>query len=586
MTTRTRGEPTPPRDGTSRGAGAALGLTVVASALGFGALAAGLLGATSPVVTVGDALVDHSPRFLTSWAIALFGTADKAVLVTGVLVVLALSGAALGVVASRRPVAGYVGLGAFTALGLVAVGLRRADDPGAAVAVVVGAAAGAVALAVLLRGAGVRTTGPRHAPVGGSNEVDGNTPADGDTRVNGAEPGDAGSSADARTLTDADSSADEAGDGDADGVASDPATATPRGGRGPGRRRFVLTTAGVLAASGTAGALGRWAPSLIGGADPSARLALPTPADPLPDLPSGVDLGVPGLTPFTTPATDFYRIDTALAVPRIDPSRWTLRVHGRVDRPFEITMAELLSRDLVEADVTLSCVSNQVGGDLVGNTRWLGFPLADLLREAGVHADADQILSTSSDGWTCGTPTETVLDGRDALLAVGMGGRPLPPEHGFPARLVVPGLYGFVSATKWVTDIKLTRFADERAYWAQRGWGVRAPIKTMSRIDVPAPLGRVASGEVVLAGVAWAQHRGVAGVEVRLDGGEWWEAELARVPGIDTWVQWVAETTVEPGAHAVEVRATDATGFTQPSERVDPVPDGATGWHRIRFTAT
>lgn len=572
VTTRTRGEQHPPHDGRRRGVGAGLGLLVVGAALGFGELAAGLLGVTSPVVTVGDALVDNSPRFLMSWAIALFGTADKAVLVTGVLLVLVLSGAALGVVASRRPVAGYVGLGLFTAAGLTAVALRRADDLGAAAAVVVGGVAGAVALALLLR-----SLGP--VPAHGAGSDLGAGPqhgTDADPTTGTGSEGDTGNGSE----DDTGQAREPGAEGDAPGVSRTGSDA------GPGRRGFVLTAAGVLAASGAAGALGRALPSLLGGAGSGASLSLPAPAAPLPALPSGADLGVPGLAPFTTPNKDFYRIDTALTVPRPDPAQWTLRVHGMVDRPFEITMDELLSRDLVEADVTLSCVSNQVGGDLVGNARWLGFPLADLLREAGVHSGADQILSTSSDGWTCGTPTEVVMDGRDALLAVGMNGRPLPREHGYPARLVVPGLYGFVSATKWVTDIRLTRFADEEAYWAQRGWGVRAPIKTMSRIDVPSPLGRVGSGEVVLAGVAWAQHTGIAGVEVRVDDGDWWEAELAAVPGIDTWVQWVTETTVDPGNHAVEVRATDTTGFTQPSERVDPIPDGATGWHRIRFTAT
>ncbi len=519
--------------------GAVLGLLVVGAALGFGELAAGLTRATSPVVTVGDALVDNSPPFLMEWAITLFGTADKVVLITGVVVVLVLAGTLLGAVSLRRPALGYTGLFLFTAVGLTAVVLRRADDLGAASAVVVGGAAGAGALWLLLRSArpalqagGEKKGGPR-APA----DAEGDTPP------------------------------------------------APGPDRGPGRRGFVLTSAGVLAATGSAGALGRFLPSLTGGAGSRGELALPAPAEPLPALPSGADLDVPGLAPFTTPNKDFYRIDTALTIPRLDSTQWTLRVHGLVDEPFEIDMDELLSRGLVEADITLACVSNQVGGDLIGNTRWLGFPLAELLREAGVHSDADQILSTSQDGWTCGTPTEVVMDGRDSLLAVGMGGEPLPHVNGFPARMVVPGLYGFVSATKWVTDIRLTRFADEQAYWARRGWGVRAPIKTMSRIDVPAPLGRVDSGEVVLAGIAWAQHRGIDAVEVRVDDGDWWEAELAAVPGIDTWVQWVAEVDLDPGMHSVEVRSTDSTGFTQPAERVDPIPDGATGWHRIRFTA-
>ncbi|WP_442789785.1 molybdopterin-dependent oxidoreductase [Nocardiopsis sp. EMB25] len=534
MTTKTRGGSTRPEKQRGTAVGVTVGLLTAAFGLGAAELAAGALRTASPVVVVGDALVDNSPPELMELAISLLGTADKPVLIAGIVVVLAGSGAVLGIVALARPVLGHAGLAVLATAGATAVLLRRADEPGAVVPVLVGAVAGALALALLLRRAGA---GP--SPVEGEK---------GETTAPAAR-----------------------------GETPDPT-------REPGRRGFVLTATGVLGASAAAGAVGHWLPRSPG-ASTAASLTLPEPARPLPRLPAGVDLGVPGLTPFTTPNTGFYRIDTALSVPRPDPSRWTLRVHGMVDRPFEIGMDELLSMPLEEADITLSCVSNQVGGDLAGNTRWLGAPLARLLRRAGVHSGADQILSTSDDGWTCGTPTEVVMDGRDALLAVGMGGEPLPAEHGFPARMVVPGLYGFVSATKWVTDIKLTRFADERAYWAQRGWAVRAPIKTMSRVDVPAPLARVAAGDVVLAGVAWAQHRGVDAVEVRVDGGDWWEAELARVPGVDTWVQWVAETSVEPGQHDVEVRATDATGATQPSARAEPVPDGATGWHRIRFTA-
>ncbi|GAB2517930.1 DMSO/TMAO reductase YedYZ molybdopterin-dependent catalytic subunit [Nocardiopsis aegyptia] len=515
--------------------GSVTGLLAVGAALGAAELAAGLTGSVSPVVAVGDVVVDATPAFLMEWAIALFGTADKLVLVSGIVVVLFVAGAVLGVLALRRPALGYTGLAVFAAAGLAAVLLRRADDPWAAAPVLVGAAAGALALALLLRSAGAVHGPGRKGP---------------------------------RASADAEAAHPQVGPAE-----------------GPGRRGFVLTATGVLAGSATAGAVGRWLPDALGGAGARSRLALPAAAEPLPALPAGTDLGIPGITPFSTPNADFYRIDTALTVPRLDSTRWRLRVHGMVDEPFEIDMDELLAMPLVEADITLTCVSNQVGGDLVGNSRWLGFPLADLLRRAGVRSGADQILSTSDDGWTCGTPTEVVMDGRDALLAVGMGGEPLPHTHGYPARMVVPGLYGFVSATKWVTDIELTRFADEKAYWAQRDWAVRAPIKVMSRVDVPAPLGRVPSGDVVLAGVAWAQHRGVDAVEVRVDEGEWWQADLAEVPGIDTWVQWVAEADLDPGQHTVEVRATDATGRTQTSERAEPIPDGASGWHSIRFTA-
>ncbi|WP_304452408.1 molybdopterin-dependent oxidoreductase [Nocardiopsis sp. YSL2] len=536
MNTERRGETTPPRERRRVVTGSVIGLLAVGAALGAAELVAGLSGSASPVVAVGDVVVDATPAFLMEWAIALFGTADKIVLVTGIAAVLFAAGAVLGVLALRRPVLGYAGLAVFAAAGLAAVLLRRAGDPWAAAPVVFGAAAGALALALLLRSA--RTV---HGP---------------------GRKGRPQASADAETT---------------------PAQVGPD--HGQGRRGFVLTATGVLVGSATAGAVGRWIPNALGGAGARSSLALPAAAEPLPALPAGTDLGIPGLTPFSTPNADFYRIDTALTVPRLDSTRWRLRVHGMVDEPFEIDMDELLAMPLVEADITMTCVSNQVGGDLAGNSRWLGFPLADLLRRAGVQAGADQILSTSDDGWTCGTPTEVVMDGRDALLAVGMGGEPLPHSHGYPARMVVPGLYGFVSATKWVTDIKLTRFADEKAYWAQRGWAVRAPIKVMSRVDVPAPLGRVSSGDVTLAGVAWAQHRGVDAVEVRVDEGEWWEAELAQVPGIDTWVQWVAETELAPGPHTVQVRATDAEGRTQTSERAEPIPDGASGWHSIRFTA-
>ncbi len=543
VTTETRGN-TPPRDRRRVVVGSVVGLLTVGASLGTAELAAGLLRTVSPVIAVGDTVVDITPPSLVEAAIDLLGRADKVVLVAGIIAVLLGVGAVLGTASLRRPVVGYTGLAVFTAVGLAAVLPHRSDDPGAPVPVLVGAVAGALALALLVRSA--RGTLRPEADSGPQGMGGSRTPAD-----------------------------------------AEEAPAPPAAGpdRGPGRRGFVLTAAGVLAVSGTAGVLGRLLPTLGGGAGSRSALALPPAANPLPPLPAATELGVPGLTPFTTPNREFYRIDTALTVPRLDSTRWTLRVHGMVDRPFEIDMDELLAEELVEADITMTCVSNQVGGDLAGNSRWLGFPLADLLRRAGVQSGADQILSTSDDGWTCGTPTEVVMDGRDALLAVGMNGEPLPHAHGYPARMVVPGLYGFVSATKWVTDIKLTRFADEQAYWAQRGWAVRAPIKTMSRVDVPAPLSRVDAGEVVLAGVAWAQHRGVDAVEVRVDGGEWQRAELAAVPGIDTWVQWVAETTVEPGQHSVEVRATDATGATQPAERVDPVPDGATGWHSIRFTA-
>jgi DMSO/TMAO reductase YedYZ molybdopterin-dependent catalytic subunit len=250
----------------------------------------------------------------------------------------------------------------------------------------------------------------------------------------------------------------------------------------------------------------------------------------------------------------------------------------------ELTFADLLARPMVERDVTLSCVSNEVGGSLVGNAVWRGARLADLLDEAGVQPGATQLFSTSADGWTCGSPVSAIMDGRDALLAVAMNGEPLPISHGFPVRLVVPGLYGYVSATKWVVDLKLTTF-DDVAYWVPRGWAQQAPIKTMSRIDVPRTE-QVPAGTLAVAGVAWAVHRGISKVEVQVDDGPWQAARLGTVPSDDTWVQWVLEWDARPGDHVVTVRATDGAGRLQPEEPADPAPDGAQGWHARRFQVT
>jgi DMSO/TMAO reductase YedYZ molybdopterin-dependent catalytic subunit len=291
------------------------------------------------------------------------------------------------------------------------------------------------------------------------------------------------------------------------------------------------------------------------------------------------------VAPFVTPNSDFYRIDTALLVPQVRTEGWTLRVHGMVDRELELTFDELLARDLVEADVTLACVSNEVGGDLVGNARWLGARLDDLLREAGVQRGATQVVPRSADGFAAGFPTQVAMDGRDALVAVGMNGEPLPLEHGFPARLVVPGLYGYVSATKWLVDLEVTTFDRFSAYWTERGWSARGPVKTESRVEVPRDGAEVNAGSVRIGGHAWAQHTGIARVEYRLDGNPWQQAELGRVPGTDTWVQWSGTVEAANGDHSLAVRATDRSGYTQTAARVDVVPDGATGWHTVSFTA-
>jgi len=295
--------------------------------------------------------------------------------------------------------------------------------------------------------------------------------------------------------------------------------------------------------------------------------------------PAGVDHKVQGQAPWRTSNRAFYRIDTALSPPLIDPGEWRLRIHGMVDREITVSYQDLLDRGLRNEWITLCCVSNPVGGDLISNTVFSGVPMTQLLDEVGVQAGADMLLSTSEDGWTCGTPLAAITDGRNAMLALGMDGVPLPVEHGFPVRQVVPGLFGYVSATKWVTEWELTRFDQAEAYWTKRGWSALGPVKTQSRIDVPR--GSVDAGVVPVAGVAWAQHTGIEKVEVRVDDGAWKSAELASVPSDDTWVQWRWEWDALPGRHRLEVRATDKSGYTQTSKRADVVPDGATGYHGV-----
>jgi DMSO/TMAO reductase YedYZ molybdopterin-dependent catalytic subunit len=358
------------------------------------------------------------------------------------------------------------------------------------------------------------------------------------------------------------------------------------------RRAFVLSATAAVAASAGAGLLGRHlnANRQAGSAAARSRIALPAPTDRARPLPAGADLRLPGLSPFTTPNRDFYRVDTALVVPRVDATRWRLTLHGRgLAKPLTYTYADLLRRPLVERDITLTCVSNQVGGPYIGNARWIGVRLADLLREAGVRppssgGPADQLVARSVDGMTLGSPVETVLDGRDALLALGMNGEPLPFDHGFPVRMLVPGLYGYVSACKWLRDLELTAFDDFDAYWVRRSWAREAPIKTQSRIDTPRPFASPKAGRVVVAGVAWAQHRGIARVEVRVDGGPWENAALAAETSRDTWRQWSWPWQATPGNHSLEVRATDRAGDTQTERRTDTVPDGATGLHSVVVT--
>ncbi len=352
-----------------------------------------------------------------------------------------------------------------------------------------------------------------------------------------------------------------------------------------GRRSFLIGAGAVAVISLGLGGLGRFFGRGRREVEESRRLLRITGVTE-PRIPPSTRIGLEGVSPWATPVEDFYLIHTAIALPTIEPEDWQLRIHGLVDREITLTYQDLLARERIEAWVTLNCVSNPVGGDLIGNAWWSGVSLADLLDEAGVQDDADALLQTSEDGWTCGTPLSVVRDGRDAMLAVAMDGRPLPIEHGFPVRTLVPGLYGFVSATKWVVDIEVTRFDRFQAYWTGKGWAEQAPVRLASRIDVPRSGAEVTAGEVDVGGVAWQQHVGIEAVEVAVDGGEWQAVELAGSPTDDTWVQWAGTVSVAPGDHTLRVRATSRDGEVQTSVERDVVPDGATGWHDVDFTAT
>ncbi|HEX5858214.1 MAG TPA: molybdopterin-dependent oxidoreductase, partial [Microbacterium sp.] len=346
-------------------------------------------------------------------------------------------------------------------------------------------------------------------------------------------------------------------------------------------RRSLLVWAGSATALGVLAAVGASAvrAGTRGIAVIRDALKLPAAAVTAPAIPAGTELGLPGLAPVITPNDQFYRIDTALVVPQIDPATWSLRIHGLVEREVELTWDELLALPLEESVTTLACVSNEVGGDLIGNALWLGYPIRELLARAKPTTDADMVLSRSIDGFTASTPLEVLTDDRDAILAVGMNGEPLPAEHGFPVRMVVPGLYGYVSATKWVTELEVTRFDEQRAYWTDRGWSERGPIKLQSRIDVPRRGQGLKAGDVVIAGVAWQQHVGIEGVEVQIDEGEWRPATLATAISDDTWVQWSLPWTAKKGDHVIRCRATNKEGERQTEDEVGVVPDGATGWH-------
>ena len=370
----------------------------------------------------------------------------------------------------------------------------------------------------------------------------------------------------------------------AEGEAARPAGERP----GPvvrSRRSFLLRGAAIAAAAVALGAAGRVVGRGRRHVEETRRL-LRLPGVTSPVVPARARIGLDGISPWMTPADEFYKIDTTIVAPAIEPVDWQLRIHGMVDRELVLSYQDLLDRRFTEGWVTLNCVSNPVGGPLIGNAWWGGVRLAGLLREAGVHPDADALKQTSDDGWTCGTPLAALTDNRNAMLAIAMNGEPLPIDHGFPVRTIVPGLYGYVSACKWVVDIEVTQFSQFSAYWTERGWGERGPVKLSSRIDVPASGGELSAGTARIGGVAWAQHVGIEAVEVALDGGDWQPAEISHPPTDDSWVQWAASVDVAPGDHVVRVRATDRNGLVQTGVERGVLPDGSTGWHAVDFTAT
>ena len=486
----------------------------------------------SPVVAIAEGVIRLTPGPVADFVIRFFGSGNKALLLVMILLIVSVVFAALGAAARRRwwvPLAGYSVLALVTA---AAVLLQRGSATADLLPVVIGYLTWLLVLALLVAPLRrLERTGAASPPAGASVVV-----ADEQTGAHG-------------------------------------------------RRTFLVRAVLVGGAAVVVAGAGRVLGTGRRAVEETRRLLRIEGAGQTPP-PRGSSLGVDDIASWQTPNDDFYQIHTALVVPAIAPVDWRLRIHGMVEREVELTYDALLARERTEAWTTLSCVSNPVGGDLVGNALWTGVLTSDLLAEAGVLPGADAVLQTSEDGWTCGTPLEALTDARGAMLAVAMNGEALPIEHGFPVRTLVPGLYGYVSATKWVVDLEVTRFADFSAYWTQRGWGERGPVKIASRIDVPRSGEDVPAGRVAFGGVAWMQGTGIAAVEFSVDGGEWVAADLGRVPSADTWVQWAGTTEVAPGDHRVRVRATDADGNVQTDVERDVLPDGATGLDEVDFTAT
>jgi DMSO/TMAO reductase YedYZ molybdopterin-dependent catalytic subunit len=576
----------------------------------------------APVDAVGELSISHTPPSVKNFAIREFGSNDKTVLVWGIRVVLIIFAIVIGMLALRKLWQGMVGLAVFVAIGVYAAASQPTANAGDVLPTLVGGL-----VAALFLGRASTLAGRRSAQLPDQEPAAPDRGAAAGDRDTGPAAGDRDTGPTARDR-DTDPAAGDQGIGDAGpqrpaaGPGSPaegpgrPAPSTPDWQRwqpradeppagpvrpawaaggpalaaGPDRRKFLLVSAGVTAGSLVTYTVGTWLAEHHDVTAAQQLIRFPRAAVQAPPLPPGYNLKIPGLSPYITPNANFYRVDTALVLPEVLPSTWQLRVHGMVDREIVLSYHDLLRRPLIEDYITLCCVSNPVGGPYVGNAKWLGASLRSVLREAGIKAGADQLLCTSADGFTSGTPVQTAMDGRDALLAVAMNGSPLPVEHGFPVRLVIPGLYGYVSACKWLVDIEVTTYRANVSYWAQRGWSAQAPIKTESRIDVPAlGNGTIKAGQPTpIAGVAWAQHKGIEAVEVRIASGPWQPAKLATTPDIDSWRQWVYEwdVNVPPGNYMIEARATDKTGYTQTSLQEPPEPNGASGYPSVLVTVS
>ena len=513
---------------------AAAGVLAAAAGMAVGHLAATVVEpAASPVTAIGAVVVDATPTPVKEWAVATLGTADKPILIATVVLVTVVLSAGIGLLARRWRTAGLVLLVVLVTLaGLAAVGRPSAGQLAVVPSLLAGLT-GVIALTWLCR------------------------------------------------LADLES--EPAGSGRPESPLDHTAYAIARPGR-PGRRSFVTAAAGTGIGALTVGGVASLA---SGRTSAVAAQPLPSPSAPAAPLPPGLETTTRGISALRTPRDEFYRIDTALTIPRVDVSSWTLTIDGMVDHKVVVTWAELLAMDLIERDVTINCVSNEVGGPYIGATRWTGVPVRNILQRAGIRAEADQILSTSVDGMTISTPVEALLDDREALLVVGMDGATLPPEHGFPVRLITPGLYGFVGATKWLSRLTATTYAAQPAYWTERGWAIDAPVQPQARIDVPGRGNSTSAGTVAIGGVAWAMATGgITAVQVRVDDGPWQQARLGPEVGARYWRQWVLPWEARRGRHTITARAVDASGEPQVEAERDPYPSGATGWHSIEVNIT